>query len=355
VNSPRRPLPSALAELFLETAPSPPPPLPPPPRPSSALPEVRSGIILLEPKTVEVLGGRVEALAEAWEMQRKYGGLQRARPAGEGADELPPPFEQFAVGRAPRAPVAALEAPRRHPEAAGEGAAGAARGGGKDAGRKGRRATGARGGHAEAADSSADGRRAAPQRPLPVDAEPRCVPAGASGGAAGRRPAPAEKAGSGPTSGPGGGAPNQERLMQKLQAGEQSRREAIEERRQRRQAGRQRRRGAEDADWGGDPGTMTLEEWEARRSARRPAGPPAQVDSDEQLARQLQRQMDLELASGPPPAPQRQGNSLAEELRSSLFSFEQAEAPDAPRGRGGRRGGRGPGRGRGARRGRGPR
>mmetsp|Transcript_38998 Transcript_38998/g.92371 ORF Transcript_38998/g.92371 Transcript_38998/m.92371 type:complete len:144 (+) Transcript_38998:419-850(+) len=143
--------------------------------------------------------------------------------------------------------------------------------------------------------------------------------------------------------------------MQKLQAGEQSRREAIEERRQRRQAGRQRRRGAEDADWGGDPGTMTLEEWEARRSARRPAGPPAQVDSDEQLARQLQRQMDLELASGPPPAPQRQGNSLAEELRSSLFSFEQAEAPDAPRGRGGRRGGRGPGRGRGARRGRGPR
>jgi tudor domain-containing protein 3 len=32
---------------------------------------VRCGVVLLEPKAIRVLGGRVDALAEAWETQKK--------------------------------------------------------------------------------------------------------------------------------------------------------------------------------------------------------------------------------------------------------------------------------------------
>lgn len=47
-----------------------------------------------------------------------------------------------------------------------------------------------------------------------------------------------------------------------------------------------------------DDGSLTLEEWEAQRAAAQaaPAGPSQQQLSDEELARQLQRQLDLEAA-----------------------------------------------------------
>ena len=35
---------------------------------------VRSGVIALEPGCIKVLGGRVEALVEAWQVQRLYAG-----------------------------------------------------------------------------------------------------------------------------------------------------------------------------------------------------------------------------------------------------------------------------------------
>ncbi|KAI7838895.1 hypothetical protein COHA_007360 [Chlorella ohadii] len=46
---------------------------------------VRLGVLLLEPKAIEVLGGRVEALAEGWEVQQKYGGTATERTAGATA------------------------------------------------------------------------------------------------------------------------------------------------------------------------------------------------------------------------------------------------------------------------------
>eukprot|EP00192_Tetraselmis_astigmatica_P019271 CAMPEP_0117683282 /NCGR_PEP_ID=MMETSP0804-20121206/20278_1 /TAXON_ID=1074897 /ORGANISM="Tetraselmis astigmatica, Strain CCMP880" /LENGTH=225 /DNA_ID=CAMNT_0005493787 /DNA_START=186 /DNA_END=859 /DNA_ORIENTATION=- len=60
--------------------------------------QIRSGIILLESKNIDVLGGRVEALAEPWEVQRKYGGLDRVRATGPDADAVAPPFRQFIPG-----------------------------------------------------------------------------------------------------------------------------------------------------------------------------------------------------------------------------------------------------------------
>lgn len=35
---------------------------------------IRAGLILLEPKSTKVLGGRVEGLAETWETNRRFGG-----------------------------------------------------------------------------------------------------------------------------------------------------------------------------------------------------------------------------------------------------------------------------------------
>jgi hypothetical protein len=41
---------------------------------------VRLGVLLLEPRNVRLLGGRVDALAEAWETQQRYGGTAIERP-----------------------------------------------------------------------------------------------------------------------------------------------------------------------------------------------------------------------------------------------------------------------------------
>jgi hypothetical protein len=46
---------------------------------------------------LQVLGGRVEALAAAWEVQRQYGGLKE-RPPGGDDEEKPVPFRHFIPG-----------------------------------------------------------------------------------------------------------------------------------------------------------------------------------------------------------------------------------------------------------------
>lgn len=45
----------------------------------------------------QVLGGRVEHLAAAWETQRRYGGVARPKVAGEDG-EAAPPFRHFVPG-----------------------------------------------------------------------------------------------------------------------------------------------------------------------------------------------------------------------------------------------------------------
>lgn len=68
---------------------------------------VHSGILLLEPKCIRVLGGHVQALYDAWEIDRKYSGLAREEAslrktkAQDGTG--PPPFRALQLGRAARA------------------------------------------------------------------------------------------------------------------------------------------------------------------------------------------------------------------------------------------------------------
>ncbi|CAH9089446.1 unnamed protein product [Cuscuta epithymum] len=61
---------------------------------------VLSGIVCLNAKAVTVLGGFVEPLYEEWQMNRKYAGLPRSslRQFHEGASSGPPPFEKLQVG-----------------------------------------------------------------------------------------------------------------------------------------------------------------------------------------------------------------------------------------------------------------
>lgn len=40
---------------------------------------VRVGVLLLEPRCLEVLGGRVAELAEAWQTQQQFGGAEKER------------------------------------------------------------------------------------------------------------------------------------------------------------------------------------------------------------------------------------------------------------------------------------
>ena len=47
---------------------------------------------------LQVLGGRVEELVEAWTFQRKFGNVQRSNTSSEDAEQ-PPAFQNFIPGR----------------------------------------------------------------------------------------------------------------------------------------------------------------------------------------------------------------------------------------------------------------
>lgn len=64
---------------------------------------MRAGVVLLEPRSLTLLGGRVDSLADAWETQRKYGGTKDRQ------------------GMAAVAAAAAAAAAAGAPAAAGEG------------------------------------------------------------------------------------------------------------------------------------------------------------------------------------------------------------------------------------------
>ncbi|GAX80065.1 hypothetical protein CEUSTIGMA_g7503.t1 [Chlamydomonas eustigma] len=59
---------------------------------------VRTGLLLLDSRCIEVLGGHVPVLEEAWQVQRLYGGIDRTRTAMAGDEaegEMAPPFRHF--------------------------------------------------------------------------------------------------------------------------------------------------------------------------------------------------------------------------------------------------------------------
>ena len=69
-------------------------------------PLVRFGVVLLQPKTVEILGGRVSELADAWEVQQLYGGTKNRSGVKDGGEaENPPLFEHYVASRGKRKQV----------------------------------------------------------------------------------------------------------------------------------------------------------------------------------------------------------------------------------------------------------
>eukprot|EP00892_Ulva_mutabilis_P003008 jgi/Ulvmu1/12708/UM095_0012.1 len=104
--------------------------------------------------------------------------------------------------------------------------------------------------------------------------------------------------------------------------------------------GRRGRRRDDDPE---DSGVMTMEQWEARQAGR--AAPQGlHMDSDEQLARQLQAQLNAEAAEE---ARAQQPCGWGANMADALFSDRHTDqGPGGRRGREGRRGGRGCGRGR---------
>ncbi|KAM7260134.1 hypothetical protein ACFE04_015875 [Oxalis oulophora] len=71
---------------------------------------LRSGILCLDAKSVTVLGGVVQSLYEEWQMNRKYSGASRSsRLKLDGDNDGPPSFEKFQVGRGSRQLAAAKQ------------------------------------------------------------------------------------------------------------------------------------------------------------------------------------------------------------------------------------------------------
>ncbi|GIL42082.1 hypothetical protein Vafri_128 [Volvox africanus] len=230
---------------------------------------VKNGMMMLNPKNIKVLGGRVEHLAEAWETQRRYGGVERPKATGPGDDgEMAPPFRHFIPGRddkaaklsgrtaactpKPATPVAAVLPAASKAMAAGAGVGAAA---------------------PSTSGVEKDGAPAVARSPVAVAPVGPLFAGGAASEAAKRK------------------------LQDQLEAREeQSGRTGRFGGRGRGGFRRGRRGGGEDDD---DGGAMTLEEWEAMKKAKAAAasaGPQAvnQLEADEALARQMQAELDLE-------------------------------------------------------------
>ncbi|KAL4450546.1 hypothetical protein ABPG77_000902 [Micractinium sp. CCAP 211/92] len=338
---------------------------------------VRCGVLLLGPRCLELLGGRVEPLAESWETQQKYGGTTVER-ADSDADK-PPAFRHFDPKLAKygsRRGQAAVRA------AAAAGSAAADKGNGTSAGPP-TTAAGALAGLSQQQQQQQQRRVARagfqPYQPPVARHEQQAAPEALgqqavlpgrqqqrpqqqkhdrgrgrqqgqrTGDAAGLAAAPAAAP---PPPAPAAGVAaqqpgQQQQQQQQQQPGQQHQSAAAQKLLGRLQVeegrfGRGPRRGRRSRfDDDADDGSMTLEEWEARQAAARaaPAPPSQQQVSDEELARQLQRQLDLEAAQERAALAQ-VPSDLAASVQS-MFTYSTDEAGKGNDGRGGRGRGRG--------------
>ncbi|KAL4439710.1 hypothetical protein ABPG75_002711 [Micractinium tetrahymenae] len=288
---------------------------------------VRMGVLLLEARCVELLGGRVEPLAEAWETQQKYGGTTLERADAEA--DKPPTFRHFdpklAKYGSRRGQVAAKAAAAVAAASAGPGAPAVALAG---AGATTAAAQPPPAQHQQEQQQQRAARRGfqpyqppvarKQQQELQAAHEASVQRAAPPGGQQQRRQQQQRELGLGEQpQGPGAAmpslppspasaAPAADAALQ--QPGKQNRQQQqsaatqkllgrlqVEEGRFGRgpRVGR-RSRFDDDA----DDGSMTLEEWEARQAAVAAGPAPSSQHqlSDEELARQLQRQLDLEAA-----------------------------------------------------------
>ncbi|BDA51225.1 probable Tudor domain-containing protein 3 at N-terminal half [Coccomyxa sp. Obi] len=311
---------------------------------------VKAGLLLLDPKCLKVLGGRVAELQEAWEFQRKYGaGAARSVDAADAAAaERPPPFQTFIPGktRPPRRPTTATDADSDAPT---DRVGHAARAGVPP---QQQRNPGPAPSRAPAGIAPPPGFDPLPEAMRPEPEGAAAVYTAPSGplraSTARREESEAGPAMGGPAlGGPGGGVPGRAGPSAAAKAKLQERLAASEEGSRGRgmQRGRGRRRGRfhEEEESG-----MTLDEWEAQQKSKAAGGlqlngGQGQVLSDEELARQLQQQLDME-DSLHDHSFQEQPRSAVDDLKASLFAYERPAEDMGYQGRGRR--GRGRGRGR---------
>lgn len=263
---------------------------------------INNGILCLSAKNVTVIGGTVQSLYEEWQMNQKYSGLSRPSlrlsPSDDGVG--PPPFEKLDIEARPCRETKVQAYPARKL---------AVNSGGKPM-------------NEDSNDENRDNIESKVEsKQITQDSRPKEV----SEAVPVQNQAAAQK------------------LLQKMS-------QAVPEDRRGR-GHRFKGKGKEE-----DAQVFTLDEWEKRKAiGSKPAAESYVHDTsrDEELARQLQEQLDLEDLHGGAGAGVLHGgaeSSDAERLRMSMFSFS---GPDEAGG--GRRDfrGRGRGRGGGRRRGRG--
>lgn len=263
---------------------------------------INNGILCLSAKNVTVIGGTVQSLYEEWQMNQKYSGLSRPSlrlsPSDDGVG--PPPFEKLDIEARPCRETKVQAYPARKL---------AVNSGGKPM-------------NEDSNDENRDNIESKVEsKQITQDSRPKEV----SEAVPVQNQAAAQK------------------LLQKMS-------QAVPEDRRGR-GHRFKGKGKEE-----DAQVFTLDEWEKRKAiGSKPAAESYVHDTsrDEELARQLQEQLDLEDLHGGAVAGVLHGgaeSSDAERLRMSMFSFS---GPDEAGG--GRRDfrGRGRGRGGGRRRGRG--
>ncbi|CAI7775615.1 unnamed protein product [Closterium sp. NIES-53] len=357
-------------------------------------PIIRHGFILLDPQTVQVLGGRVSPLYDEWDMQRRYSLLPALAPTASsahsrssrapsvsalasslpGASAGPPPFRGVTDARLQATPAVTTASTLASMPASApasmhvSGAAGGGLGGGRGgddsaAGSAPAAAAAATGGDSTAREEGGGSAEAGELGAAAEAARERAVErARVEAAAALKHVAPHDR--------------NASRKLLEKMGEEQGRGRG----RRGGRGGRGRGRRGRDEE---EEGTMTLEEYEARKAMERQGGgrgvagvtggtggmggmggsggrvdvsSAAQVMSDEELARKLQAELDMEDMGGfahaahtPPHAHHTPptATSASEQLRQSLFSFQPAAEPEGSyeggRGGQGRRGRRGGG------------
>ncbi|MCL7024444.1 hypothetical protein MKW94_007874 [Papaver nudicaule] len=276
---------------------------------------IHSGILCLNPKVVTVLGGVVQSLYEEWDISRKYSGFSRSsiKQSQKNGDEGPPAFEKLQVGSRPHQFAQhrdSSESTLKSHVANAVKLSGSSVS--RELGRNQNLNLKQEKGHSDMGATSISGK--ADEKPSSSLSRPKevveAVPV--------QNQAAAQK------------------LLQKMSQpptrGERNFR-----------GPRHKGKGREE-----EQAILTLDEWERRKGGVKPLVKNEfhDISNDEELARQLQNQLDMEDIHT-----QEAPLSEAEKIRMSMFSFERGEDGRdhdsmGSRGRGRGRGGRGRGKGR---------
>eukprot|EP00268_Persea_americana_P035725 TRINITY_DN3521_c0_g1_i1.p1 TRINITY_DN3521_c0_g1~~TRINITY_DN3521_c0_g1_i1.p1 ORF type:complete len:436 (+),score=110.10 TRINITY_DN3521_c0_g1_i1:166-1473(+) len=276
-----------------------------------------NGILCLDSKTATILGGLVQSLYEEWQMSQKYSGFSRSSLiSSKNSDGVgPPPFEKFQIGKQPR------QVPRQqvshdtysHPSKSNL----------KDACTLGRPRNSS---DQQIVDSAQDD-----SRENKADNDPKLAsfPGSIDDKPSSSQSRPKEVSEAIPVQNQAAA----QKLLQKM---------SYPTREDRRSRGpKYRGKGQQE-----EQAVFTLDEWERRKGMAKPTVKDTfqDVSQDEELAWQLQNQLDFEDFNV-----KTDNEAQAEQLRKSMFNFGREEESRHD----GRKEFRGRGRGRGSGRGRG--